>query len=168
MVKIKCSGAGTRKLGELVEFQGDLKSLSKVSYEMFRHQLLDLGLCETITIWPDRNLIANGHQRLRVMQAMQKNGDDVPDDIPVSYVHPESEEEFAKIVLSLCSQYGHIERQGMYEYCTKHNIPVKYVETRLKLPGLNVPRFKMEFFEDVNPDQKKPKLSECPACGHQW
>lgn len=171
MVEIKCSGAGTRKLEDLVYFQGDLKSLSKEAYNKFKSQILELGLIETINIWPERNLIANGHQRLRVLLQMKKEGIKVPEDIPVSYTHPKDEHEFAKFVLSLCSLYGKIERQGTYEYCIKHNIKVEFIENKLILPNLNAPRFKQEFFTDPTTEKVSKTVNKqlkCPECGHEW
>lgn len=170
-VEVKCQGAGLLDIDKLTPFQGDLKSLQKEDFEKLKAQLLELGFCEPITIWDqglnllgeEQFLIANGHQRLRTLSVMRREGIEIPK-IPVSFVWPKNKDEFAKIVLSLCSQYGKVEKEGMYEYCAQHAIPVEFIETRLRLPELEVPKYKAEFHEDL--PKSKRKFS-CPQCGFE-
>lgn len=180
-IHIKAQGADSLPIEQITQFQGELKSLSKEAYEMLKSQLLELGFCEPITIWKKQDgthLLANGHQRLRTLLKMKEDGHSIPY-IPVSYVHPNDEQEFAKIVLSLCSQYGEVEKQGLYEYMSIHNIPVSYAETRLRLPEIRLPQFKSEFYQDLQEfvpdtsdvsrlDQLAPKIIKCPNCNNEF
>ena len=147
IIKIKCSGTAELSIDTLIEFQGELKSLAKEDYEKLKKEILELGFCEPINIWREKRLIANGHQRLRTLKAMRKEGYEIPD-IPCSFVFPDDEKDFARIVLSLTSQYGKIEKQGLYEYMHKHNIDIGYLEDSFRFPEINFDDFKIEFFED--------------------
>lgn len=175
-VVVRCEGANTLPLESFTEFQGELKSLQKQDYDKLKAQLLDpqIGFCEPINVWKTEGkfLIANGHQRIRTLSVMKKEGVSIPH-IPVSWVFPNSIEEFAKIVLSLCAQYGKIEKAGMYEYCSTHNIPVQYLEERLRFPEIDLPKYKLEFFEEHQPASEddqgqldQTKQIECPECHH--
>lgn len=161
-IVIKCEGSALKPLDELIEFQGELKSLSKENYEKLKAQILELGFCEPISVWPSPRglLIGNGHQRLRTLSVMQHEGYQIPL-IPVSFIHPQDEEEFARIVLSLCSQYGEVETQGLYEYCSLNHIPLSFVETHLRLPELELPRYKAEYVEEP---ASTTKQEPCPHC----
>jgi hypothetical protein len=165
-IEIKCQGATTVGIDDLIHFQGNLKSLDEENYHKLKLQILELGFCEPVSIWdsPDGFLIANGHQRLRTLSVMAKEGFEIPP-IPVNFIFPSSMEEFTRIVLSLCSQYGKVEKDGLYEYCAKHSIPVEYLEKRLRLPELDVPKFKQEYYVDMVPNLSK---RHCPHCGGQF
>ncbi len=173
-IQIRCEGADKVHLNYLTEFQGDLKSLHQEDYDKLKAQILELGFCEPITVWENdgKKLIANGHQRLRVLRMMRHEGYKVPE-IPISKVFPEDQKAFAHIVLSLTSQYGRIESQGTYEYMAKHGIEMKYLHERLRFPELDLPKFEMEFFKEyeVGSEDQQGQLDsldpievKCPKC----
>lgn len=63
-LEIKCKGATELPIESLLDFQGDLKTLSEESYAKFKSELLELGFSEPISIWvsPEgKNYILNGH-----------------------------------------------------------------------------------------------------------
>lgn len=168
-IEVKCEGADLKSIHQLYDFQGDLKSLSAENYNKLKLQILEFGFCEPVTCWlnPEdgRTYLGNGHQRIRVLGQMATEGFHVPP-IPISWCHAKDVQEFAKIVLSLTSNYGQLEAQGTYEYLEKHQIPVEYLETRLRLPELNVPQFKQEFYSDSPEDRFMKDGVRCEKCGH--
>lgn len=146
-IRIKCEGASKVSLASLIPFQGNLKTLTEENYEKFKGDIIRHGLVETINVWPSEKgpLIANGHMRLYTLKGMIEEGFSC-NEIPVSYCYPESEKEFAEIILSLTSNYGILEKQGLYEYMSTHGIEVAYLDS-VRFPEIKVPEFKMEFYE---------------------
>lgn len=168
MIEVRCQGSTVVSIDEVTEFQGDLKSLSNKNYDKLKAEILRHGICEPITIWQKngKKLIANGHQRIRVLRKMQEEGFIIPN-IPVNKVNPKNEKEFAEIVLSLTSQYGEIEKEGLYEYMNKHQINLDYVKT-MKFPEINMKKFELEFFKDATPSKVVGVIVECPKCQHEF
>ncbi len=79
-IKIAVRGAGTLPLDEFTEFQGELKSLSKLAYESLKNEIIENGFSFTIHIWINdgKNYILDGHQRLRTVKKMVKEGCECP------------------------------------------------------------------------------------------
>lgn len=164
-VKIICQGAESLPIEDLTQFQDDIKKLSNENYEKLKAQIMEIGYAEPINIWEckeeNKKYIGNGHQRLVTMLRMKSEGFTIPN-VPVSKIFPKDKSEFAKIVLSLTSQYGEIDAKGTHEYLIKHNIPVQYIEEKLRLPELNLPKFKNEFYpsESSEDDDAVPEVNE--------
>lgn len=73
-----CAGAETRLLDELVEFQGELKTLSPENAARLRREILELGFSEPISVWQHDGTcyILNGHQRVTVLRGMAASEDE--------------------------------------------------------------------------------------------
>jgi ParB-like nuclease domain len=162
-VRIACQGAASVPLEKLLPFQGELKSLSKENYEKLRSKIEDLGFSEPISIWrlKDGFYIINGHQRLRVLQKMREEGWFVPP-LPVSWVEADTLQEAKRKVLSLASQYGTIESQGLYEFMETNNLQEDLAT--LSFPDIDLEKFEEEFYETKEKEEAPPK-EKCPTCG---
>ena len=158
-VEIKCQGATTFPITGLVEFQGNLKTLSKENYEKLKKEITELGFSEPISVWKsDQNYILNGHQRIRTLLMMMNEGFDIPD-IPVSLIEADSIKEAKKKVLALTSQYGQMTNDGLYEFLINSDIrPEEIVDTRF--PEINMEEFLQEFFVDKQEEQRKEEIED--------
>lgn len=182
-IEIKCSGATSLPVSSLVPFQNDLKSLSKENYEKLKRTIVELGFSEPVTIWQheDSNFILNGHQRVRALQMMIDEGFECPPEIPCSLVIAKNIKEAKKKLLSLTSQYGKIDDQGLYGFMTDADLIVDDLKD-FNFPEVNIEEFGKSFFDvnfaagdktDQNPlDQtsgsgSKPIIT-CPECGHEF
>lgn len=174
-VKIACKGADAVPVDSLVHFQGDLKSLSKENYDKLKAEILVLGFSEPVSVWSHEGqlFLLNGHQRTRVLKQMGEEGFVIPP-IPVNYVDASDIKEAKKKVLSLTSQYGQMEREGLYQFMTEADLTLPELDN-FRFPEIDLEDFEKEFFEDVNftagteedqgqLDQKKLVIMECPYC----
>ena len=86
-IRIACKGSATRQLGELLDFQGGLKKLSKEAATRLLEEIRELGFSEPISVWEHEGMshILNGHQRVAVLRQMEKQGYEIPP-LPVSVV----------------------------------------------------------------------------------
>jgi len=148
-VQITCRGAQTFPHPDLVPFQGNLKSLSEEDYRKLRHEIIERGFSEPISIWQSegKNYILNGHQRLRALQQMEQEGWKIPH-VPVSLIFASSFKEAKMKLLSLASQYGKVEGQGLYEFMTESEIILDDLVESYRFPEINFDDFKAEFFDD--------------------
>lgn len=170
---------------ELQEFQGNLKSLHSDDYEALKSQILETGFAFPIYVWKspkNEHKIIGGHQRLRVLKQMKLEGIAVPK-LPVVVVHADSERMAKQRVLQDASQYGKVERQGLYEFSIENSLDPGMLAKNFKLPEINWPSFNAEFFMDtVGPSETKEKQGsveysaedfdkfahKCPRCGFEF
>lgn len=151
-IRIACKGAYDADINYLIPFQGELKSLSKENYEKLKKEILELGFSEPVCVWQAKEgelpFILNGHQRVRVLHQMRSEGYEIPP-IPVTPVMADDIKQAKRKVLALTSQYGQIERQGLYEFMESAELSLKEIEESFRFPEINLDDFAKEFYEDV-------------------
>jgi len=140
-VKMACDGADTRPLEKLEPFQGSLKSLSRANFERLRKQILRLGFSEPVAVWEHEGkcYVLNGHQRVRVLQEMAKDGYEVPP-VPVSVVEAKDIAEAKRKVLALTSQFGEVTEDGLYEFVVESGIGFDELED-FNFPEIDLTEF---------------------------
>ena len=129
---------------DLQQFQGALKTLYKPAYEKLKASLLEFGFSIPMLIWHGHKKILDGHQRLHVLQKENWN---VTGGVPVVSITGDSEQEVAKKLLIISSQYGKIHEQGLYEFTESFEIPL----TEFKLPELadvDLDKYMESFYDD--------------------
>ena len=148
-IEIKCSGTTALPYQDLVPFQGNLKSLHKDDYEKLRKQIVELGFSDPFAVWKSGNnhYILNGHQRLRAVKTMVEQEGFFCPPLPVIFVEAEDEFVARRKVLALTSQFGKIEKQGLYEFIHEAEISAEELVSGFRLPELDLPNFVDEFFE---------------------
>lgn len=146
-IQITCEGADLIPYTDLLEFQDDLKDLTKDNYEALKQSILAEGFCEPVTIWKGHKEMGNGHQRLRVVKQMvEKEGYLLKDNlIPVGYTIAKDKREFARKVLAMAGNYGTTNKQGLYEYMDKWDISVEELSATFRLAGVDNMKFIEEF-----------------------
>jgi DNA modification methylase len=148
-IQIACQGALTLPHTELVPFQGSLKSLSEEDYVKLKTEITERGFSEPISVWQSdgKNFILNGHQRLRTIQQMLAEGWEVPP-LPVSLIFADSYKEAKHKCLSLASQYGKVEGEGLYEFIMDAELDVEAVFDSFRFPEIDFEDFKAEYFDE--------------------
>ncbi len=116
-IKIKCKAAATISLEQLREFQGNLKSLSPKNSEKLRQNILKYGFSAPIFVWQkeEEKYILDGKQRMTVLLELKKEGYEIPP-LPVAYIEADSWKEAKKKLLTITSQFGKIEKEGLEEF----------------------------------------------------
>lgn len=149
-LQIRCQGADIASLDDLHEFQGELKSLAAEDFEKLKKELIETGFAFPFNVWLDpegKKWIVDGHQRKRTLGKLRESGMEIPE-LPVNWVHASNYEEAKRRVLQGTSQYGRIEKQGLYEFITDAKIPMIDLESSFALPGISMLDFKLEYFKD--------------------
>jgi hypothetical protein len=130
--------------------QGNLKILEADAFEQFKRELLDVGFTEPFTVW-DRNgkkyPILNGVRRYQVLTVCRQEGIEVPP-LPCNLVQADSEQEAVLMAVGLAAQYGKVVDEGLYELMSRHKIPVSHIESRFRIPEIDMPKFKANFFTE--------------------
>ena len=181
IVRIACEGAGKLALDDLLPFQGELKSLAEEDFMRLRDRILANGFTSPIHVWRNegKNFILDGHQRVRTLSEMRKLGYAVPT-LPVDYIEAESYRKAKDVLLSHASQFGRVERDGLYEFVIDAGIDPGAL-AGFRLPEIDLPSFNAEFFHDgildgeaatgakeLGSDGFSAFDHKCPRCGFEF
>ena len=116
-IEIKCKGADTLPIDRILEFQGELKELSKENEKKLRNSILKFGFIAPLFVWDDKGewKLLDGHQRLKTLLKMREEGYDIPL-LPVDYIEADSEEDAKRKLLHISSQYGEFTTDGFENF----------------------------------------------------
>lgn len=153
-IRIRCQGAGLMSYKDITAFQGELKSLSKDNYARLKKLVTDNGMTSPIHVWKHKGKFYNldGHQRCRLFGELEsKEGYTIPK-VPVVYIEADSIKQAKKILLSNVSQFGKVERQGLYEFALEADLAPAEMAENFHFPEVNLPSWMEEFFLDPTKD----------------
>lgn len=114
MIRVTCRAADNLPIDALLEFQGNPKRLTVANRERLKASILRHGFAAPVFVWDDggEKRILDGHQRLRTLQWMREQGEEVPE-VPVAYIEAEDEQEARGKLLHLASQYGEFDTEDL-------------------------------------------------------
>lgn len=150
-IRIACAGSAEAAYTDLKPFQGNLKTLHRDDYEKLRDRILEQGFSDPISVWvhEGQNYILDGHQRLRTIQTMvDKEGYTCPP-LPINEVYADSYQEAKGKLLSLASQFGKLEGQGLYEFMMDADLNIEDVVKNYRFADLDLSKFAEEFYFDA-------------------
>lgn len=181
-IKIACAGATALPLDDIVELQGELKSLSKENYEKLKSEIRENGFSFPINVWrsPENvHYILDGHQRFRTVRRMVEQEGYELGYLPVSYVEAENMAQARHKLLAAASSYGKVETQGLYEFLSTSEISPDELAKSFNFHEVDMPKFIEEHFldssdpldvgnvEDEEPTDDAPAANEMRhASGH--
>lgn len=148
-IKINCAEYKTAPLVSLRPIQGKLKNLSDKNFEKLKQQILDEGFISPFFIWikDDERWILDGHQRHSVLMKMKEQGIQMPDDFPVYEIYAETYREACKRVLALSSQYGTINKQGLFDFIEDLGDFKEELDS-FTFDSFDMESFKFDFYRD--------------------
>ena len=115
-IKVTCRAADLLPIDALTEFQGELKKITKANISKLKKSILKHGFTAPIFVWKEYdNYILDGHQRLKALCELRRDGYDIPL-LPVAYIEAESEEDAKRKLLHITSQYGEFSLDGLQEF----------------------------------------------------
>lgn len=149
IIKISCKGSHSVNIDTLEDFQGALKSLSEKNYFKLKGQIAEKGYSFPVCIWThkSKNFILDGHQRIKTMRRMISEGYELEaNEIPVVAVFANSYKEAKEKLLSAASQYGSVEKEGLFEFQRDSEIDVDTLREEFELPELSMTEYESEYF----------------------
>lgn len=181
-IKVKVKGAKLVDISKLEGTQGKMKYLDDESYEKFKKIVIENGFVEPITVWEGKNklYILNGHQRLTLLKRMIEEGFNCPK-IPVSLVEAKSLKEAKSHVISLASQHGKFDNQGLFDFLNDIKLPFSEFKKSVSFADFDIGTFENQFFSENEPTKEVKNTSkeidisgitklkhQCPKCGFEF
>lgn len=180
-ISVSCDVRDFADLNSLVPFQKELKSLSKEDYDRFRIELIETGIAFPIKVWEDegRLNIVGGHQTHRMLTNLRDAEGFVIPPVPIVRVLAKDIKEAKRRVLQDISQYGRVERQGLYEFTLDAGMGPEDL-AKFRIPEIDLASFNAEFFfDEIGTQEDKDRVGateysadefvnfkhKCPRCG---
>lgn len=142
-IEIKCKGAAELPLESLFDFQGKLKSISVKNLNRLKQRIIDNGFIAPFFIWDDGGdcKLLDGHQRVRALEALKKDGYELPALFPVVYLYADDESAARKILLSVSSQYGEFQIEELDDWMNDFDEELResfrFVDEEIKIDHKN-------------------------------
>jgi hypothetical protein len=169
-IRVTCRAADSLPIDSILEFQGNLKTITNENLDRLKRSILKHGFTAPIFVWQGvDNHILDGHQRLKALLALRQEGYDMPL-LPVAYVDADSEAHAKEKLLYITSQYGSFDREGFADFV--EGLDLSFEDIRLtdgefyigEISNFNIPEDNADIDEDEMADTKH----ECPSCGFRW
>lgn len=167
-IKITCIAADTMSIDEILEFQGNIKRLTKENREKLKKSILRNGFSAPIFIWRNgkENFILDGHQRTKTLKAMRKEGYIIPP-VPVAFIEAESESRAKEKLLAITSQYGDFDLSELENWVVDIDINIS---DEIRLMGEEI-EFKWgdeEEEETIGDDEVNEDVEPITKLGDLW
>jgi hypothetical protein len=126
---VTCHAADILPIDALLEFQGELKRISKENLDKLKRSILKHGFTAPIFVWKGvDNHILDGHQRLKALIELRKEGY-VIQLLSVVYRDADSEDHAIQKLLYITSQYGEFTTEGVAEFTA--GLDIEFEDIRL-------------------------------------
>jgi len=129
-ISITCDGQVYLGMDELVELQGELKSLSDEAYSRLKRSVLRFGFSFPVFYveLDGKNYILDAHQRIRTLKRMMSEDGYTIGKLPCSRIHAKDKIEAKEKLLALNSGYGRMETEGLHDFLKEDNIDIESIE----------------------------------------
>lgn len=109
-IAITCKGIDTITLDEIVDFQGNLKKITKDNFDKLKKRIIQNGFNVPFFVWETegKKKLMDGHQRRKVLLDLREEGYIVPP-LPYVVIEARDEKDARQKLLGICSQYGEFE-----------------------------------------------------------
>lgn len=167
-------------VGDLVEFQNDIKILTEAKYKMLANEIVTTGFAFAPHVWvnpTDSKLyLIDGHQRIKVLKRLISNGYNI-DSITVIPVMAENYTEAKRRVLQGASQYGEFSEANLKSYIRENNFSLEDINASFSFDNIDlIESIKKDLIEiekkeesvDVSEGSFSKIIHTCPNCGHQF
>ncbi|MBF0607432.1 MAG: DNA modification methylase [Magnetococcales bacterium] len=145
IISICCQGSRYLSHTDMVQFQGNLKTLSESNLKKLKASILKYGWVAPVFIWNDKQII-DGHGRLIALQSLLEEGYTISD-LPVVDIQAKTEKQAAEILLSINSQYNTMTNDGLTEFCNQFGLDFNHLSFAYELPTID--------YNQVIPDNVK-------------
>ncbi len=100
-----------------MEFQGDLKKLSKKNLDKLKKRILEDGFNVPFFVWDHAGdyKVLDGHQRLKALLSLREDGYDMPL-LPVAIIEASDVSDAKKKLLAISSQYGEFDASELGDW----------------------------------------------------
>lgn len=127
----------------------NFKALSDTSKEKLKTSLLEGNFSQPFYVWQDPKTetlyCLDGKHRSIVLEELVKEGIDIPEQLPATFIKCKNKKEAAQLVLQYSSIYARVSKEGLFDFMNAFEINWEDMNTHIDLPDFSVPRFEQQF-----------------------
>lgn len=149
IIKIACKTETYAQLDDLMDLQGELKTLSEENRMKLMTEIKTTGFAFAVHAWKDKKgklHIVDGHQRVAALKELNRLKYKIPK-VPVVLVEAKSLHEAKRRVLQGVSQYGEVNSEGLFTFI-QGEFDIKDIATSFEMPNIDFPSFVQEHFRE--------------------
>ena len=180
-ILIKVESTTSLDIGDMSEFQGNLKKLGVKARAKIENSIVRRGFCAPIFIWKseDSHFIIDGHQRIIAVKSLLQQGYVIIDTdsketnkLPVAYIKAENKKEAGELVLAYNSQYGDISKDSLRDFIESFEIDYPDIHENLAL-DIDIRSVFDEEVKNTNEEIDVGSMEEtldivCPKCSFKF
>ena len=142
-IKDKVIKLGKIKWKGTTWFQGELKEMSVTNLKKLKQSIIKHDFADPLKIWNDgeKDNILDGHGRKLALEDLEKDGVEVPKELPAIWIDCKDKKEAAELVLAYNSQYGKVSHETLYKFHHDMNLDMGSIEN-IDIPSINIDLFK--------------------------
>jgi len=144
-IKNKIGKIVYKDISELENFQGDLKTLTKVQAEKLKASIKRHGNIAPVFIWGSK--ILDGVQRTTIMKDMG-----MTEKIACVEIMADDEKEAKEILLQLSSAHGYIEDDKLHEFIETAGLDFEILKLEISPVNIRMETFEMCYYKDEQID----------------
>jgi hypothetical protein len=148
VIEVKLIGGGVlpgKSLENLLELQGELKTLHERDAEKIKQSFLKYGFRFPVYVWegPEAKYhIIDGHQRIRVLKRMiNDEGYELQGGlVPVVEIEADSMQQAKELVLLAASRYAKVNENGLHDFLEQADLDIENLQMTIDLPDVYLGR----------------------------
>ena len=119
--------------------QENFKDQNEFELTKLKTSLLENEFMQPFYAWEHEGKIycLDGKHRSRALESLKKDGANIPDILPATFLQLDNVEQAAKMVLLFSSQYARISKDGFQEFLDHYHIDLDVVLEQINLPDLD-------------------------------
>lgn len=166
-ITINCESNDLLPWKTLVGLQGKIKFIRKDNLERLSRSIIEHGISAPFFIYraQKRDYIVDGHMRITALRSLEQDGHEIPERVPVDYVHARTLKEAREKLLVISSQYGDFDSDGVSDFMKGMS---KKLYGEIRLPTIEIPMAQEPYFGDApSLDEYMEPVKEgmiCPKC----
>lgn len=137
------------------------KELTPQSYDKLKQSILHNKFVMPFFVWEDLGelYLLDGKHRIDMLNDLVRDGFDVPDLLPATFIDCFDRAEASKFVLLFSSSYAHITKDGLSEFISLEGLDIEQVSMEIDIPYLD---FGELTIGEITPDVDYEKQDEVP------
>lgn len=129
--------------------QQNFKDISADDMSAIKASLLANSFAQPFYVWNDESnnslYCLDGKHRTLALEELIKDGVNVPNSLPATFIHCENKKQAAKLVIIYSSIYAKISQQGLFDFLKEYELQMSEFNGEISLPDFSMPRFEQKF-----------------------
>jgi len=145
---MRVKNVATKPINWFEEFQRDLKRIDEPELVKLKNSIIRNGFNAPIFVWG--NKILDGHQRIKAVKELLKEGYSLTNGLPYVEIEADNEKQATELILTYNSQYGRVNDEGLQELMESRGLNP---EELASITTLSIPVIPEKDFSILNASQ---------------